>query len=186
MRKQFQSLLLLPTILLIVGLACQLSGGPTPPRAVNISQEQAFKVLTPENTIKIQPTTGIVTIQITEAQASSYVAYELRDRFEPLLKNPVILFQTNRVELYGTFQSDSISANGMVSAAVKIDEQGNPKVNITDASFGPIPVPSELLANLSTTIDKTIKDATQKYEKDYKIESITISPGLATILLRHK
>lgn len=184
MRKILKPLLILPLLMLLVSLACQLSGGPTPQRVVNISPEQAQSVLTPDNTIKTEPTTGKVTVQMTEAQATSYLVYNFRDRYESVLRDPVILFQDGRAEIYGTIYSESISASGMVSISVKINDQGNPSVSINQANFGQIPIPPGLLANLSKVIDQLLRDATQQYQKNYQLESITFSPGVATITLR--
>lgn len=170
----------------MVGLACQFSGGPTPPRAVPVSTEQAQSLSKTVQSAKPDATTGSVSITVTEAQVTSYVVQNLRDNYEPILKDPVIVFQPDQVELYGTIQGDAVSANGRVIMTVVIDDQGKPVVTIREANFGPIPVPAGLLTNLTTAIDKSISDAMKKSTVDYKLQSIQIGTGTATIVIVKK
>ena len=186
MKKTYVTFLTLPVLILIVSLACNLSGGPTPPRAVPTSPELAQSVETTLQTVQPDPTSGKLQFTVTEAQMTSYVNYNLRQDFEPILKNPVIVFQPDKMELYGTIQSDSITANGQVVMSVDINDQGKPSVKITEANFGPIPVPTGLLTNLSTAIDRSLSDAMSQNNSDYQLESIKITTGSATVTIRKK
>jgi hypothetical protein len=186
MTKTFRSVLLLPVVILLIGLACQLSGGPTPPRPVVTSAAQAESLNQTVQTAQPDPNTGKLTITVTEAQITSYVVQNLQDNYAPILSDPVIVFQPGRVELYGTIKGDSISANGRVVMSVNIDDQGKPIVNISEAKFGPIPVPTSLLTNLSTAVDRSIADSMKDYQSDYRLESISFETGTATIVITKK
>ena len=186
MKKTIRTLLWLPVFILLVGLACQFSGGPTPPRVVPVSTEQAENLSKTVQSVKPDPTSGNINITVTEAQITSYVVQNLRENYEPILSNPVIVFQPNQVELYGTIQGDAVSANGRVVMSVVVDEQSQPVVTIREANFGPIPVPSGLLSNLSVAIDRSIADAMKNYRTDYKLQSIHFDTGTATIVIVKK
>ncbi len=186
MTKSIRSVLLLPIVVLLVSLACQLSGGPTPPRPVAISPDQAQSLNQTVQTAQPDPKTGKVTLTVTESQITSYVVQNLHDNYAPILSDPVIVFQPGRVELYGTIKGDSISANGRVIMTVTIDSQGKPIVVISEANFGPIPVPTSLLDNLSTSVDRSIADSMKDYQSDYRLESITFDTGTAKIVLTKK
>lgn len=186
MKKPFLYFLTLPVLILWVGLACSLSGGPTPPREINISPELAQSVASSVQTAQPDPTTGKLQFTITEDQMTSYVVYNLRQDFEPLLNNPVIVFQPDRIELYGTIQGDSITANGRVVMSININGQGEPSVKIIEANFGPIPIPAGLLDNLSTVIDHSLTDGMSNQNTGYQMDSILITTGSATITLRKK
>lgn len=179
-------MLWVPVFILMVGLACQFSGGPTPPRVVPVSTEQAQNLSKTVQSVKPDPTSGNINITVTEAQITSYVVENLRENYEPILNNPVIVFQPNQVELYGAIQGDSVSANGRVVMSVVVDEQGQPLVTIREANFGPIPVPAGLLSNLSVAIDRSISDAMKNYRADYKLQSIRFDTGTATIVIVKK
>lgn len=176
----------LPVLILIVGLACNLSGGPTPPREVRISPELAQGVGNTIQTVQPDPTSGKLQYTVTEAEMTSYVVYNLKQDYEAILKNPVIVFQPDRLELYGTIEGDSIKANGRVVMKVDVDDQGKPSVKITEANFGPLPVPAGLLDNLSKAIDRSLEDALTKNNSDYRLESIKTNTGSAVVTLRKK
>ncbi len=179
-------ILTLPVLILIVGLACNLSGGPTPPREVPTSPELAQDVGKTVQAVQPDPTSGILQYTVTEAELTSYIVFNLKQDYEAILKNPVIVLQPDQLELYGTVVSDSINANGRIVMKVNVDDQGKPKVTITEANFGPFPVPAGLLDNLSKTIDRSLEDAMTKNNSDYRVESIKINTGSAVVTLRKK
>lgn len=186
MNKKRISFFILPVLIIVFGMACNLSGGPTPPRQVTNSPELAKSVEASVQTVQPNPTTGKIQYTITEAEMTSYVNQNLSKNFDPILKNPVVVFQPDRLELYGTISGDNISANGRVAMSVDVDDQGKPSVKITEANFGPIPVPASLLTNLSTAIDRSLEDAMTQNNSDYRLESIKITTGSATVTLRKK
>jgi hypothetical protein len=186
MKKPIRIVFMLPVFILLAGLACKFSGGPTPPRVVPVSTEQAQNLSKTVQSAKPDPTSGNISITITEAQITSYVVQNLRENYEPILSNPVIVFQPNQVELYGTIQGDAVTANGRVVMSVVINEQGQPVVTIREANFGPIPVPSGLLSNLSVAVDRSISDAMKSYRADYKLQSVRFDTGTATIAIAKK
>jgi hypothetical protein len=186
MFKTVRTILLLPVLVLVIGLACQLSGGPTPPRNVPVSTEQSQSLNKTVQAAKPDPKSGKITISMTEAQITSYIVINLRENYQPILLNPVVIFQPDQVEIYGTIQGDSVSANGRVVCKVKIDSLGKPLVEITEANFGPIPVPAGLVNNLTVVVDKAIADSMKEYSSEYRLESITFNTATATLVIAKK
>ncbi len=70
--------------------------------------------------------------------------------------------------------------------SITVDPNGEPNVKILDANFGPFPIPSDLLDNLSTSVDQAILDSMKDNQSDYRLESITFTTGVATIVLTKK
>ena len=186
MRKPILTFLMLPGLVLLIGLACQLSGGPTPPRNVTVSTAEAQSLNKTVQAAKPDPKSGKISITVTESQITSYVVTNLRNNYEPILLDPVVIYQPGQVEIYGTIQGDSIKANGRVIFTVKIDNQGKPQLDIVEANFGPIPVPTGLLTNLTTAVDRSITDSMKEYSTDYRLESITLASGTATLTIAKK
>lgn len=186
MNKPIRNVLLVPLFILLVGMACQFSGGPTPPRTVPVSTEQAQNLSKTVQSAKPDATTGLITVTVTESQVTSYVVQNLRANYEPILSNPVIVFQPNQAEIYGTIQGDSVSANGRLVLGITIDAQGKPAVTIQEANFGPIPVPAGLLSNLTQAIDRSIADAMKNERTEYKLKSISFATGTATVVIAKK
>jgi hypothetical protein len=186
MPKSLRSLLILPVVIFLVGVACNLSGGPTPPRSVPIVPPQEQKLDQKIETLQPDPNTGQISITVTEAQITTYIIENLQKDYESILTNPVVVFQPGQVELYGTIKGDAFSTNGRVAMSVTINSDGKPVVEIREANFGPFPIPSGLLSNLSTAVDNAIADSMSEYQSEYRLESITFTTGTATIVLIKK
>jgi hypothetical protein len=186
MSKSLRSILILPVLILLVGTACNLSSGPTPPRPVPTIPPQKQPINQQVQTLQPDPNSGKVTITITEAQITTFIIENLKKDYESILNDPVVIFQPNQVELYATVKGDAFSANGKVVMSVTIDPNGKPVVEILEANFGPFPIPSSLLDNLSTAVDNAIADSMKDYQSEYRLESITFATGVATIVLIKK
>jgi hypothetical protein len=186
MSKSLRSILILPGLILLVGLACNLSSGPTPPRPVPTVPPQDQRIDQMVQTVQPDPNTGKLTVSITEAQITTYIIENLQKEYQAILTNPVVIFQPGQVELYGTIKTNGITANGKIAMSVAVDPNGDPVVKILDANFGPFPIPSDLLDNLSTSVDNAIMDSMKENQSDYRLESITFTTGAATIVLTKK
>ncbi len=186
MSKPLRYVLILPLLIILVGTACNLSSGPKPPRSVPTLPPQDQRIDQMVQTIQPDPNTGELTIAITEAQLTTYIIENLQKEYRAILSNPVVIFQPDQVELYGTIKSDSISADGKIVMSVSIDPNGEPVVKILDANFGPFPIPSDLLNNLSNSVGQAIMDSMKDNQSDYRLESITFTTGVATIVFTKK
>ncbi len=186
MARPLRYILILPMLIILVGTACKLSGGPTPPRPVPTLAPQDQTIDQMAQTLQPDPNIGKLEITITEAQLTTYIIENLQKDYQAILANPVVIFQPDQVELYGSIKSDSISADGKIAMSITVDPNGEPIVKILNANFGPFPIPSDLLNNLSTTVDQAILDSMKDNQADYRLESITFTTGVATIVFTKK
>jgi hypothetical protein len=186
MSRTFRYIFILPVLILLVGTACKLSSGPTPPRPVPTMPPQEQRIDQMVQTAQPDPNSGQLTITVTETQITTYIVENLQKDYASILSDPVVVFQPNQVELYGTINSDAITVDGKVVMSVTIDPNGEPVVEILEANFGPFPIPSSLLTNLSTAVDNAIKDSMKDNQSGYRLESITFTTGVATIVLTKK
>ena len=186
MKKSFMNLLILPAMLVILSLACQLSGGPTPPRVVTTSPQEAKTAESNIQKARPDPKTGKIELTITEAQLTSYITYNLQREYASILKDPVIVIEPGKLDLYGTILGDSFTANGRISLKITINPRGEPSVEILEANFGPIPVPAGLLSNLTKAVNQSLLDAVSQNNSGYVLENITLTTGEAKVILRKK
>jgi hypothetical protein len=63
----------------------------------------------------------------------------------------------------------------------KIDKNGQPKLNLVSADFGPLPAPAGLLDSLSSVLNEAYTGSIGPYVTGFKIESIYIGDGMITI-----
>jgi len=198
MTKPILRILALPLILLVVGLACNLSSNPTSAPPVPTSPE-VIRTVAPTTTpiatqdleqvvktAQAESAPGKVEITVTQAQITDYITKNLSEQYSSVLSNPVVTFQPGQVVVTGTVQASPFTADGKVVMTVDVDPQGQPQVNIVEANFGPIPIPAGALSNLSDAVDRSIADAMKDYQSEYRLESITFSTGQAKIVLVKK
>ena len=186
MSRSLRSLLILPVLILLVGTACNLSGGPTPPRPIQTVPPQEPQIDQQIQTLQPDPNSGKVTLTITEAQITTAIVENLQKENISGLTDPVVVFQPGQVELYATIKGDAFSANGRIVLSVRIDPNGKPVVDILEANFGPFPIPAGFLNDLSTQVDHAISDSMKDYQSEYHLESINFATGVATITLVKK
>jgi len=166
-------------------MACQVTSGPKPPRAVTVNPEQAMSLEKAIQNPEVNPSSGIVTIRVTESQVSSYLALNFSKETSEFLSNPQILFEPGKVHIYGTLQSSVFPVDGRVISEIILVNK-TPQVKIASAEFGFLPVPANLLSSLADQINKAILKDYQKTNPDYQFESIVISTGWATIQMKKK
>lgn len=166
-------------------LACQLSTGLTPPRSLNISQTEAKNFETATTFVKLNPSSGLIIIPVTESQVTSYLTYKMSDQISTYLQNPQVYFETDQIHLYGTYQSEFVQAEGRIIITVNIINQV-PKFSILSANFGPIPIPGPFLSMITEQLDKEVEKAILKTPSDYPLDSITVKPGELILTLKKK
>jgi hypothetical protein len=172
-------------VFIVATLACQISGGPKPPRilSISLSESKAFEQALTNVQVNLQ--TGFVTITLTETQVSSYIAYNLKDDFSKYIRDPMVIFEPNQVHIYGTYMGESIQLDGRIIFEVAVINN-TPKLNLISAEFGPIPVPSPILKALTDQLDKEVAKALTKNTTEYLVDTITVATGVLTIGLKKK
>lgn len=183
MRKIQTTIVIL--ILALSTLACQVTAGPKPPRSVTISPEQSQAFEKGLQNPEVNPSTGAITIRVSEAQFTSYLTYNLGKEFSEFLSNPQVLFETNQVHIYGTLNGAVFPVDGRLIVEIAL-LNGTPQVKITSADFGFIPVPAALLTALAEQVNKAILREFSQFNQNYQIQSIVFSTGWATIQMMKK
>jgi len=191
MKKRYFPILTLITVLMAANLACLVSVGapvsPTPTsRPIPISTEAVQGFVQSMEQPTINPTTGSVTMLLTEEQITSYVAYQLQQDPNPVIRNPQIYLDNGQISIQGQITTDVMTGDGTLTAKINIDENGNPKVEILTAQFGTFPIPTALLGSISSLVDHYLNDYISQSNADYKVQSLSIANHVMTIVLIKK
>jgi hypothetical protein len=171
-------------ILIGLNLACQISlGGPDFPNSnIPISTKAAGSV---ENIWKSavldNSKSGTVAFTLTEEQLTSFLAAHLPVEKSSLFINPQIVLQNGQIILYGQIKKSYFIANVQIIMQVIIDNNGQPKLSIISADFGPLPAPPGFLDNISSIINDAFTGSIGPYATGFKIESIDIGDAKITI-----
>ena len=182
--------ILLVLITLIFGtMACSMFvGGPDYPEdSIPVSVEAVESLKTQiEEAVLAGTETGAITLQITEEQITSYIAFEMASQEEPAFQNPQVYLRDGQMQIYGEVVRGYLTANVLVALTVNVDDLGQPKVEIATADFGPFPAPDGLKQSMTAIITEAYTGSLGPIATGFRLESIIINNGLMTVSGRIK
>jgi uncharacterized protein YpmS len=189
MKTRELSLLAAFSMLIAGMLACTINvGGPTyPDQHIPISTEAVGEFQSAMQTAVVAGAeTGQVTLVFTEPQLTSYLANKLQAQSKPLFTDPQVYLRDGQIQVYGTAQQGDFVATAEIVVTAGVDEQGQLKIELTSADFGPLPVPAGLASLVSSTIQEAYTGAIGPAAVGFRLESIAIANGTMTITGRTK
>lgn len=183
------SLLIGSLILFLSVLACTINiGGPAyPDQHIPVSTEAVGELLSAvETSVAAGEASGRVTLVINESQLTSYLAARLQSQAQPLFTNPQVYLRDGQIQIYGLAQQGYFQASIQIIVTAGVDDQGQLKIELTSADFGPLPVPSGLNEAVSATIQELTAGAIGPAAVGFRLESIKVADGTITIVGRTK
>ena len=124
---------------------------------------------------------GKLIVEITETQATSYIAMQLQKQDEQVFKNPQITFRDGKIGISGDVYQGNLRLPLNAEITVKPNGYGGLNYEIANASIGPFPLPDSLLSQLISSIEKTIGVNITNNIPNFYIEEINIDQGLLKI-----
>jgi hypothetical protein len=176
--------------LVMASLACNISlGGPDyPAQPIPVSVQEVENMRTQiEQAFLAGAESGIVTIQITESQLTSFIALKMLEQAEPPFTEPQILLRDGQMKMYGKVKRGMFNANIVITMNVGIDAAtGLPKIEVASADFGPLPAPEGVNTAVSAIIAEAFTGSLGPVAIGFRLESITIADGVMTMTGRIK
>ena len=179
-KNKISFVIFLSVFVVISGLACKL------PVMNNFSQTSKIPVSTEsagdfERNIETAQQefnqTGKLVVEITETQATSYIAMQLQQQNEQVFKNPQITFRDSKIGISGDVYQGNLRLPLNAEVIVKPNGSGGLNYEIANASIGPLPLPESLLTQLISSIEKTIGVNITNNIPNFYIEEINIDQG---------
>jgi hypothetical protein len=177
------------TGLIFASLACTMFvGGPEYPEGtIPISAEAVESLRTQiEAAALAGADSGVLTLQITQEQITSYIAFRLAEQENPALKNPQVFLRDGQMQVYGIVERGYFVANVLVALTVSVDELGQPRIEIATADFGPFPAPEGLKEGLTAIVTEAYTGSLGPVATGFRLERIDIANGLMTVTGRIK
>src|SRR5574341_2555464 len=132
--------------------------------------------------------TGVVTINLTEPQITSYLAARLQSdpglqqsNKKPLITDPQVYLRDVQMQIYGKTQQGIFTANIGIIVSVGVDPNGQPLIEIVSADFGPLPVPKGLKDAITAMVKEAYTGSLGPVATGLRIETISIANGIMTI-----
>jgi hypothetical protein len=196
MRIPNYALLLFLLTIILTSLACTMNvGGPdySSLPVVPVSTEYAQSIQDEvQRAFQEGAQTGTMTLKLTEQQLTSYIAERLQvdprlqRNGQPLITDPQVYLRDGQMKIYGKTQQSIFTANIGLVVDVGVDENGQPKVDIASADFGPLPAPEGLRDTIAAMIREAYMGSLGPVATGLRIESITIADGVMTVTGRIK
>ena len=196
MRKTKYALPIFLLTLLLTSLACSMFvGGPDYSNlpAVPVSTEYAQSIQDEvQRAFQEGAQTGTITLNLTEQQITSYIAEHLQSdprlqrNGQPLITDPQVYLRNGQMKIYGKTQQGMFTANIGIVVNVGVDENGQPKVDIASADFGPLPAPEGLRDTIAAMIREAYTGSLGPVATGLRIENINIANGVMTVSGRIK
>jgi len=178
--------------LMLTSLACVVFvGGPDysslPP--IPVSADAAASIQTEiQRAVEAAAGTGVITINLTEPQITSYLAERLQsdpslqqpDK-KPLITDPQVYLRDGKMQIYGKTQQGIFTANLGVIVDMGVDANGQPKIDIASADFGPLPAPQGLKEAVTAMVSEAYTGSLGPVATGLRIESISIANGVMTV-----
>jgi hypothetical protein len=182
--------------ILLTSLACTMNVGgpdysslPTVPVSTEYAQSIQDEV---QRAFQEGAQTGTITLNLTEQQLTSYIAEKLQTdprlqrNGQPLLTDPQVYLQDGQMKIYGKSQQGPFTANIGIVMNVGVDENGQPKVDIASADFGPLPAPEGLRDTIAAMIREAYMGSLGPVATGLRVENIQIADGVMTVSGRIK
>jgi len=189
MNKNFYLIFFL-ILLMLTSLACTIFvGGPDyPEQTVPVSVDEVQSMQTQiEQAFLSGAESGIVTLQITESQLTSFMTQKLNEQPSPPFTEPQVFLRNGQMQMYGKINRGMFAANVLITMNVNIDPTtGLPKIEIASADFGPFPAPEGLNSAISAVIDEAFTGSLGPVAIGFRLESIVIADGIMTLTGRIK
>lgn len=182
-------ILLAIVALLLATLACSIFvGGPEyPAGAIPVSAEAVESLKSQiEAAVLAGAQTGAITLQITQEQITSYLAFKMAAQENPAFHDPQVYLHEGQMQIYGKVERGYLNANILVVLDVSVDELGQPKIEIASADFGPFPAPGGLKQSMTAVISEAFTGSLGPVATGFRLENITIANGLMTVTGRIK
>jgi hypothetical protein len=175
--------------LTLATLACMINiGGPAyPTPAIPVSTEAVASLdQAIQTAVAAGAGSGEMTLVITEAQLTSYLAFKLQQQSSPFITNPQVYLRDGQIQIYGTATQGNFQATVNFILTAGVDEQGQLTIALTSADFGPLPVPAGLKEAATAIIKEAYTGSLGPVATGFRLDSIQIADGAMVIVGRMK
>jgi len=176
-------------VLATTALACSIFiGGPAyPDSPIPISRSATDDLQTYiQRAVAEGAKNGIITLQITESELTSYLKVRVESQNNPVITEPQVILSDGQMKVYGKMRSSIFSANVSITTRVSVNNGGQPQIEIIQADLGPFPTPQPLNDAVTAFLDEAFTGSLGPIVTGFRLESISITNGIMTVTGRDK
>ena len=117
---------------------------------------------------------GTLELTFTEEQVTSYVAVKLAEQTDAPFSDPQIFLRDGKIQVFGMAHAGQLTANASIILSASVDADGKLDLTVDEADFGPVPVPDNILDNISAQLEKAL---TEQAGSKLVLTDVTIAEG---------
>jgi hypothetical protein len=178
MTRSIKNILPVLVVFLIINLACNFptsestsparEATPIPPVQLEGEGESSFD---------LDPSSGRVTIILTEHDLTGYLITEMEAQDNAPLRDPQVLLRDGQIVVLGQVQTGPFLSDIRLAIGVDIDTGGMPEFQVLSADFGSMPAPTQVRDQLSGIANNIFRQYIRPQMQGYRAESIVIDTG---------
>jgi hypothetical protein len=169
--------LLVLVVFVAVTLACNFpADGLSPSPSPQPVREEEIEELDDQVQETLENANGEVTITFTESQLTAYVAANLANQ-EMQFRDPQVRLRPGQMEVYGTITQSGINANTRIILVPRIDETGQPKLDVVSIDVGPFPAPQAIRDRVSVLVDQAMQEAIATTAGEFEVTNVEVVEG---------
>ncbi len=175
-----QVVITLAFALAAAAMACQVDvGGPElPGDAIPVSTEAAGELERVwESAVVGAAASGRLTVILTEAQVTSYLALRLEAQEDPFLNDPQVYFRDGTIQIHGRTHQGWLAADVLISVAPVLQSDGTITFDVTSADFGPLPAPQALRQSVSSMLTEAFTSPLGSLATGLRITTLVVDGG---------
>jgi len=166
-------------------MACQIDvGGPEPPGdPIPISTEAAEELEQVwESAIVAAAGSGRLTVLLSEAQVTSYLALRLENQEDPLLTDPQVYFRDGMIQIHGRTHQGAFAADILITVTPTLQPDGTISFDVSSADFGPLPAPEALRQSVSSMLTDAFTSPLGSLATGLRITTLVVDGGEAALV----
>ncbi len=175
--------------LLLATLACSIFvGGPSYPEGPAPVATESNLTLQDQvqQAVTDAASTGVVTVQLSEGQLTSYLQAKLADQTDPVISDPRVYLRDGQMTIFGKATSGIFTANISMTVEASVDADGEPQINVTKTDFGPLAAPEGLNQAVTGFVQEAFTGWLGPAATGFRLERIDIGNGVMTVTGRIK
>jgi hypothetical protein len=182
MKLSIKNILPVLLVFLMVNLACNF---PTEETAAPVQEVQIQPSLPlqgeGESFFDRDPSSGRVTIVLTEHDLSGFLSTEMEAQENASLVDSQVLLREGQVEVIGQAQVGPLSTGIRLIMTVSVGGDGQLNFQVVSADLGSMPAPAQLTDQISAIANDNFRRYVGPQMLGYRAESVVVTEGRITI-----
>lgn len=186
--KHFNLRILLPIMVItLISIACSLpflSSNPNSNSEMNKSENEDLLIQSGEGALgteQVIDQKNHFSYSATEAEITRILGNAINTRSDLGISNVIVYLRNGLIEIHGDYNRSGILVPITVKIKLFIDDFGKLQYNVISAKIGPLPLPGNIIDQISIYIDQAIEKNLGINRDDLFFDYLEVANGIISI-----